>query len=105
MQLCLVILQVIDDPGTFPETSCTSMTLYALARGVLQGWLTRDVTVDKAIMRAWDGLQSVVMADGTVHGICEGTGNNFIPLLHKCAFLFSLASDACLVHAKFADSI
>ena len=80
MQLCLVIFQVIDDHGTFPETSCTSMTLYALARGVLQGWLTRDVTVDKAIMRAWDGLQSVVMADGTVHGICEGTGNDFKPL-------------------------
>jgi unsaturated rhamnogalacturonyl hydrolase len=67
------LLQVVDDPTTFLETSVTAMTIYALCTSVSQGWLDR-ATYDAPIQAAWAGLTSQVAADGTVDGICEGTG-------------------------------
>ena len=65
--------QVLDVPSTFLETSCTAMTLYSLATGVRRGWLDR-ATFAPVIDAAWAGLNKAVDADGTVTGICEGTG-------------------------------
>lgn len=65
--------QVLDHPETYLETSVTAMALFALARGVLAGWL-QHATYDAAIRRAWGGLAAQVAADGTVAGICSGTG-------------------------------
>ena len=56
------------------ETSVTSMTLYAFTRGVLSGWLPRTPELHNAILSAWKGLTSVIKEDGTVDGICMGTG-------------------------------
>jgi rhamnogalacturonyl hydrolase YesR len=68
-------LQVLDDPTTFLETSVTAMTLYALCTAVTEKWLDR-ATYDPVIQRAWLGLTSQVADDGTVNGICEGTGED-----------------------------
>lgn len=65
--------QVLDDPSTFLETSVTAMTIYALCTAVNAQWLDR-ATYDASIQLAWSGMTSQVAADGTVDGICEGTG-------------------------------
>ena len=64
---------LLNDTSTYLETSVTSMCLFSLARGVLGGWLDR-ATFDAPIQLAWSGLASQVHVDGTVDGICEGTG-------------------------------
>ena len=65
--------QVLDQPSTFLETSVTTMTLYSLATGVRGGFLDR-ATYAQVIEAAWAGLALAVDSDGTVNGICTGTG-------------------------------
>lgn len=65
--------QVLDQPGSYEETSATAMFLIALARGL------RDHSLDPAefaapAARAWAGLQTKIDPDGHVRGICRGTG-------------------------------
>jgi rhamnogalacturonyl hydrolase YesR len=64
--------QVLDHPESFEETSCTAMFVLAMARGVRNGWIDRDYR-DRAL-RGWEALKSRIDDDGTVHGICRGTG-------------------------------
>jgi rhamnogalacturonyl hydrolase YesR len=65
--------QVINDTTTFLETSFTAMNVYAYAEGMIHGWL--NVTMfNPVLQQAWLGLSSQVAADGTVNGICTGTG-------------------------------
>lgn len=64
--------QVLDYPESYEETSCTAMFALAMARGVRNGWLD-DSFADRAI-KAWDALAKKIDPDGTVHGICRGTG-------------------------------
>ena len=68
--------QVLDDPTTFLETSVSAMSLYALARGALSGWLAAGPgsALDVAVRKAWPPVASQVAADGTVALICTGTG-------------------------------
>jgi len=64
--------QVLNETGTFLETSATAMFTFALATGVSEGWLPRAAWTG-VIEAAWAGLTRAVRADGTVDGICEGT--------------------------------
>ncbi len=65
--------QVLNDTSTFLETSVTSMSLYSIATGVMNGWLDK-ATFDPVIQAAWQGLAAQVLPNGTVSGICSGTG-------------------------------
>ena len=65
--------QVINESSTYLETSATAMILSPLARSVTYGWLSQRKYSD-VIERAWKGLTSTVDVDGTVRGICMGTG-------------------------------
>jgi unsaturated rhamnogalacturonyl hydrolase len=65
--------QVLNDTSTFLETSVTAMSLFALATGVTEGWLSRT-KYNHAIQLAWTALAATVAEDGTVSGICAGTG-------------------------------
>jgi len=65
--------QIVNDTSTFLETSATAMYLWSFAEGVTRGWLPRDV-FGPAIVKAWNGLVKTIQSDGTVTGICEGTG-------------------------------
>jgi hypothetical protein len=65
--------QVLDAPGTFPETSVTAMACYSLATGVSAGFLDR-AAFDAPLRAAWAGVAAAVPASGQVEGICEGTG-------------------------------
>ena len=64
--------QVLDHPETYEETSCSAMFVIGLARGLKGGWL--DPVHAAAAWRAWDGVCTKIDADGTVRGICQGTG-------------------------------
>jgi rhamnogalacturonyl hydrolase YesR len=65
--------QVLDVQSTFLETSTTGMFLLSFIEGVENGWLPKS-EFDPVIKQAWKGLSTTVQADGTVTGICEGTG-------------------------------
>lgn len=73
--------QVLDRPEFWEETSCTAMFVLALARGVRHGWL--DTTYRENAMKGWRALTERVDADGTVHGICQGTGIGFDPEFYR----------------------
>ena len=64
--------QVLDYHDSFEETSCTSMFVLGLARGVRLGWL--DEVYREAALRGWDGLRGKVDRDGLVRDITRGTG-------------------------------
>lgn len=64
--------QLIDDPASWKETSCTGMFTYAFITGVKEGWL--DVkTYGPAARRAWLSLIQYVNKDGDITDVCEGT--------------------------------
>ena len=64
--------QVVDEPGSYRETSVTAMTLTAMARGIRLGWL--DESYRPAVDRAWRALLAHVADDGAVVDVCIGTG-------------------------------
>jgi len=65
--------QVIDEPATFREFTCTCMITFAMARGVNQGWLDRK-TYDAAIRRAWPAINARIADNGELVDVCTGTG-------------------------------
>ena len=64
--------QVVDEPGSYRETSVTAMTLTAMARGLRLGWL--DESYRPVVERAWRALLGHVAEDGTLVDVCIGTG-------------------------------
>jgi rhamnogalacturonyl hydrolase YesR len=64
--------QVVDEPTSYPELTVTAMTLTAMARGIGHGWL--DTSFRPIVDRAWRGLLARIEADGSLHGVCSGTG-------------------------------
>ncbi|WP_068505496.1 glycoside hydrolase family 88/105 protein [Paenibacillus kribbensis] len=71
--------QVLDDPDSYEETSCTAMFVYGLARGLRFGWLAgahEDYT--QAVARGWQALASLsIDSQGNVSGVCRGSGYSF----------------------------
>ena len=64
--------QVLDEPDSYEETSCTAMFVIALSRGLRNGWL--DQKYKENLLRAWEAIKTKIGPDGTVTGICQGTG-------------------------------
>ncbi len=76
--------QVITDHESYPETSCTSMFIYAFSRGVRFGWLTDPEKYVKAIFKGWEALtKTSVDGAGNVYGVCRGSEFSFIPDYYK----------------------
>lgn len=65
--------QVVNETSTYLETSVTAMTVFSIATGITQGWLDKH-TFQGVIDKAWPSLAAQVQPDGTVSGICMGTG-------------------------------
>ena len=64
---------VLDEPETFEESSGTGMFITAMARGVKNGWLSRDIV--PKLWKAWNRLTEICIDDdGNVLGICSGAG-------------------------------
>lgn len=70
--------QVLTDAESYEETSCTSMFLYAFARGVRFGWLSDSERYIEAIRRGWEGMTRISIDKfGNVYGVCRGSGYSF----------------------------
>ncbi|MFC0215637.1 glycoside hydrolase family 105 protein [Paenibacillus chartarius] len=76
--------QVLTDPESYEETSCTSMFLYAFARGVRSGWLEDARPYAAAVLKGWEGLTRVgIDKHGNVYGVCRGSGYSFAARYYK----------------------
>lgn len=64
--------QILDNPNTYLETSCTAMFVRVFAEGVIHGWLDKDI-YDPVIRKGWSAISKQIDADGTVSGIVRGT--------------------------------
>ncbi len=63
--------EIIDEPGSYPETSATSMIATAMLRGIRQGWL--DASYQARVDRAWTAVLLRTNPDGTLLDVCEST--------------------------------
>lgn len=62
---------MLDRESTYLETSASAMFVYAIARGVNEGWLSP--IYGPAAVTGWNGVATRILPDGRVDGICEGT--------------------------------
>jgi len=64
--------QLIDDPTSFAESSCTGMFLYALASAIDNGWLPFK-EYEETVEKGWDALAGYVNNKGEAIDVCVGT--------------------------------
>ncbi len=64
--------QLLDKPDSYPETSCTAMFVYGIAKAVNEGWVDKDY-MDVAEC-GWNGLKSMLDKDCNLQNVCMGTG-------------------------------
>lgn len=64
--------QLLDDPESYAETSCTGMFIYALATGLDKGWISYD-EYGTVVAKAWDALAGYVNDKGETENVCIGT--------------------------------
>ena len=77
--------EVIDEPGSYGETSATSMIGYAMSRGVKNSWLDR--AYQTRVEQAWKGVLGRISSDGTIIDVCESTNKQktLADYLHRAA--------------------
>jgi unsaturated rhamnogalacturonyl hydrolase len=76
--------QVLTDPTSYEETSCTSMFAYAFARGIRFGWLPDQQSYIRAAQKAWDGLtRRSIDAQGNIFGVCCGSRYSYTAEYYK----------------------
>jgi unsaturated rhamnogalacturonyl hydrolase len=64
--------QLIDDPKSWKETSCTGMFTFAMITGVKNGWLDAK-TYGPAARKAWLSLITYLDERSDIRDVCEGT--------------------------------
>jgi rhamnogalacturonyl hydrolase YesR len=64
--------QLIDDPASWAETSCTGMFTFAFITGVKNGWLDKK-TYAPAARKAWLKLITYINENNDITEVCEGT--------------------------------
>jgi len=80
--------EVIDEPGSYAETSATAMIGFAIERGIRRGWLD-PAAYQPRVNRAWSAVQARVGTDGQLVDVCESTNkqNTLQDYLHRAAIL------------------
>lgn len=78
--------QMLNRTDTYTETSCSAMFVFAIARGVNQGWLD-SATYGPVALAGWNGLVARVDIHGHLSGICVGTSyaNDYFYYYHRPA--------------------
>lgn len=64
--------QLIDDPTSWKETSCSAMFTYTMIVGVKNGWLDAK-TYGAAARKGWLALLTYLNNDDNIRNVCEGT--------------------------------
>jgi rhamnogalacturonyl hydrolase YesR len=67
--------QLIDQPDSWPESSCTGMFTFAMAMGVKNGWL-QSQEYKTAARKGWLAVCGFVDNDANVRDVCVGTNKN-----------------------------
>ncbi|WP_349304872.1 glycoside hydrolase family 88 protein [Paenibacillus sp. Marseille-Q4541] len=76
--------QVLNRPDSYEESSCTSMFVYAYAKGIRNGWFTEPAPYIDAVFQGWRGLTRVAIdAKGNIYGVCRGSGYSFTAAYYK----------------------
>lgn len=66
--------QVLTDPESYEEASCTAMFIFGMARGVRRGWLRSTQLYAQAAVSGWKGLTArAIDGQGNVFGVCKGS--------------------------------
>lgn len=65
--------QIVDDPESWDETSCSAMFAYGMLEGIKQGWLS-EKTYGPAVKKAWITLCGMLDENANLPGVCIGTG-------------------------------
>src|SRR5690606_29451249 len=72
--------QVINEPTSYKEASCTAMFVYGIARGLRFGWLDDAVDYKTVVSHGWNALTKyAITRQGHVHGVCSGSRYSFAP--------------------------
>ena len=66
--------QLIDDGGSWDETSGSAMFAYGMNEGVREGWLEDPEDYREAVLKSFRKLASSLDACGNVPDVCVGTG-------------------------------
>ncbi len=66
--------QLVDDAGSWDETSGSAMFAYAMAEGVNNGWLADRDIYAHAVDKAYAALVARLDGNGNLKGVCVGTG-------------------------------
>jgi rhamnogalacturonyl hydrolase YesR len=83
--------QVLNAPDSYPETSCTSMFIYAFARGIQYGWLEQADAYIRSVFKAWEALNRMSIDKyGNVYGVCRGSEFSFTPEYYMKELLWNL---------------
>jgi unsaturated rhamnogalacturonyl hydrolase len=64
--------QLIDDPSSWAETSCTGMFTFAMITGVKEGWIDKKI-YGPAARKGWLKLITYIDENNDIHEVCEGT--------------------------------
>ncbi|CAM4509016.1 glycoside hydrolase family 88/105 protein [Paenibacillus xylanexedens] len=76
--------QVLSRPDSYEETSCTSMFVYAYARGIREGWLEQPEPYLEAVRKGWEGMTRLsIDYKGNIYGVCRGSGYSFTALYYR----------------------
>jgi rhamnogalacturonyl hydrolase YesR len=67
--------QVLNDPKSWPETSCTGMFITAMAVGLHHGWLS-TATYHVPVKKAWIALCGYLGPHGNLKQVCVGTSQS-----------------------------
>ena len=80
--------EVIDQPGSYAETSATAMIGIAMERGIRNGWLD-PAEYQSRVNRAWAAVQTRVGKGGQIVDVCESTNKQktLEDYLHRAALL------------------
>ena len=73
--------QVLNEPTSYPESSCTSMFICAFSRGIRAGYLRGDkAKYIAACSKAWRALEKTAIDKaGNLFGVCRGSEFAFNP--------------------------
>lgn len=71
--------QVLTDPSSYEEASCTAMFTFAFCKGIQNGWYGKEAPLYReAAERGFQGLtQYCIDRNGSVYGVCKGSGFSF----------------------------
>lgn len=95
--------QLVDDPASWKETSCTGMFTYAMITGVKNGWLD-EKTYGAAARKGWLQLITYINQDDEVTEVCAGTNikNDYQYYLDRPRIVGDLHGQAPLIWCAYA---